>query len=449
MVVNCINFKEKLRFLTKGVFIMNINTLRKEHNLINTFCELAQIPSPSLKEELVADKIIEILRELGVSAKKDDYGNVIAKLAATQGYENTPALLLSAHMDVVGGSEPVNIRLSDCGKYIETDKTRTLGADDKAGAAAILSTIEDIVKENINHGPIEMTFTRDEELGMTGIRNLDTSILEAEYAIIIDGENIGEIETSGAGFTNAYIEVKTFLGGHSGMQIHDTRRVSAIKILSELVNSIPQGVYKKDESGTITSINAGSILGGGAGVYLSEKFKHGLEETEKNEFSEDNILGTICANAPVNVISTQACVSYSIRSSEPDNEEMLINEIKEHISRLNDKYRDLAEINLKTDKHLEPFVKQEDDTLVKIIEKAGKNIGISTKSKSFHAGAETHVFANEKENSYGRKFKPVIISAANLENIHSKNETLEWKSFLTGKNWLKEIIMEFFKNYNL
>ena len=51
--------------------------------LVETFIELAKIPSPSLGEEKVADKIIEILQEENIKAQKDDYGNVYAYIEAT------------------------------------------------------------------------------------------------------------------------------------------------------------------------------------------------------------------------------------------------------------------------------------------------------------------------------------------------------------------------------
>ena len=83
--------------------------------LVETFIELAKIPSPSLGEEKVADKIIEILQEENIKAQKDDYGNVYAHIEAT---DNTKRpLLLSAHMDVVGDDSPVNIVVNgDIGK---------------------------------------------------------------------------------------------------------------------------------------------------------------------------------------------------------------------------------------------------------------------------------------------------------------------------------------------
>ncbi len=111
-----------------------METLRKKYKLIDLFCTLAQIPSPSLREDKVIEKILEIFKENNIEAKKDNYGNIRAKVYAT---DNTKKpLLLSAHMDVVGDDSPVNIKLN--GDIIETDKTRTLGADDKAGVAAAI-----------------------------------------------------------------------------------------------------------------------------------------------------------------------------------------------------------------------------------------------------------------------------------------------------------------------
>lgn len=148
---------------------MNLEELRLKYRLIDLFSTLAEIPSPSKKEFELSEKIIEIFNNAGISSEYDSYNNIIAKLPASEGYESVQPILLSAHMDVVGGSEPVNIRLSQDDKYIETDKTRTLGADDKVGVAAIIDLAISLSSpgSKTKHGPIEMIFTRDEEMGMT------------------------------------------------------------------------------------------------------------------------------------------------------------------------------------------------------------------------------------------------------------------------------------------
>ncbi|OGI18035.1 MAG: hypothetical protein A2255_09300 [Candidatus Melainabacteria bacterium RIFOXYA2_FULL_32_9] len=430
---------------------MNLNELRLSHKLVDLFVKLAEIPSPSRKEGDLSEKILEIFKSNNIDAKYDDYRNIIAKIPASKGYENAPSLLLSAHMDVVGGSEPVNIRLSQDGRYIETDKTRTLGADNKAGVAAILDLAIDMSKTDseITHGPIEITFTRDEEMGMTGIQNLDTSKIHSKYAIIADGEYLGEHDSEGAGFINLYIKVYQGKGGHSGINIDDPTRINAIKVLSELDTRIPQGVYKKDpKRGVITSINAGVNTGGSANTSIAEIVKdvYQLAKDDKpipEKYNSKDILNTINRESALNIINTEAYQTYSIRSSEPENEQELIKYIEKQVDELNSKYSGLIKIEMEAKVHLKPFIKSEDKFLSNVIVKAGQKYNLNCQPGSFHAGAETHILANEKKNAKGEIFIPVIIGLANLENIHSANEKIDWSSFLTGRKWLENIVVNF------
>lgn len=434
---------------------MELRELTKVHNLIKLFVELCEIPSPSLKEEKLSQRILEIFRENSINAEYDSFKNILAKIPASKGYEKVPSLLLSAHMDVVGGSEEVNIMLSDDGKFIETDKTRTLGADNKAGVAAILDLSINLAAphNDILHGPIEITFTRDEEMGMSGAQNLDTSKLNSKYAIICDGETLGELDCEGAGFTNVYIKVHGGKGGHSGINIHDKTRISAIKVLSEIDSQIPQGVYKQDEKGVITSINAGVISGGAVNTYIAEALKevYELGQTQKpipEKFNAKNILDSINKSSALNIISSEAQIAYSLRSSEPENEQELLEKIKNIVEKTNEKYAGLIKIDFKIYKHLKPFVKNADTFLTDIAVKAGEKQNLKIVPSSFHAGAETHVFANEKKNASGESFIPVITGLANLENIHSSDEKIDWQSFLTGRKWLEDIVFTFAESAN-
>lgn len=434
---------------------MEFIELIKLHNLVKLFVELCEIPSPSLKEEKLSQKIMEIFQKNSIKAEYDDFKNIIAKIPASKGYENIPSLLFSAHMDVVGGSEAVNIRLSEDGNFIETDKTRTLGADNKAGVAAIIDLAINLANlaNKILHGPIEITFTRDEEMGMSGVKNLDTSKLNSKYAIICDGETLGELDCEGAGFTNVYIKISGGKGGHSGINIHDKTRISAIKVLCELDSQIPQGVFKQDDKGVITSINAGVICGGAADTYLAEAIKEAYESGKDNKaisekYNAKNILDSINKNSALNIISSEAQIAYSVRSSEPENEQELLEKIRNTVAELNNKYSGLIKIDLEIKTHLKPFVRSADEFLTGVIIQAGEKQNLKVVPSSFHAGAETHVFANEKKNASGEAFIPVIAGLANLENIHSADEKIGWQSFLTGRKWLEEIVSTFAEETN-
>ena len=65
---------------------------------------------------------------------------------------------------------------------------------------------------------------------------------------------------------------------------------------------------------------------------------------------------------------------------------------------------------------------------------------MNSKPTSFHAGAETHVLQNEKLNADGKKFKPMLLGIADIFNMHSPDEQVDWASLIKGRNWIIEII---------
>ena len=404
----------------------------RENKLIDLFCELATIPSPPLKEEKVREKILEIFKENNIEAKTDEIGNVIAKVPATE--ISKKPLLLSAHMDVVGDDSPINLRLN--GNIIETDKTRTLGADDKAGVAvAILLAIELSKNTELKHGGLEIVFTRDEEQTMTGIHNLKMEELESEHVLVMDADGLGQVQISGANYTRLAVYIDALKGGHSGINIDDSTRLNAGKLVAELVNEIPQGVYHKDEYGVVTSINLGVIIGGG--IHTA------IDNIKNSDMKSNQYQDYILEKAVTNVINTKSGAAYSIRSSSRKYEQDLINEVKVIVENFNKKYEGLAVAKMETIEHLPPFEKSADETMINVAKEAGKNLNLDLDISSFHAGAETHIYANEK-NKYGVTFKPVLIGVADIYNMHSANEQIDYVSHLKGY----ELVKEMFKVFN-
>ena len=411
-----------------------MNELRKNYKLIDLFCTLAEIPSPSKKEEKVINKILEIFQQEGINAKTDECGNVHAFIPAT---DNTKkSLLLSSHMDVVGDDSPINIKLN--GNILETDKTRTLGADDKAGVAGAIMLASEIVKDkSIKHGGLEIIFTRDEEQNMTGIHNVKMNEINSEYVLVMDADKLGQVQIAGASYTNLTVKVTALKGGHSGIDIDDKTRLNAAKLIAELVNEIPQGVYKKDEFGVITSINLGVIAGGGIETAINNIKESDMKSNQYQDY--------IIEKAVTNVINTKAGAAYSIRSSNREYENNLINEIKVIVDNFNKKYEGLAVAEVESKMKLPPFEKSNDETLINVAKEAGQNINLQLDISSFHAGAETHIYANNK-NKHGIMLKPTLIGLADVYNMHSADEQIDWKTYLKGYEFLKEFFKVFNKN---
>lgn len=220
------------------------------------FAKINQIPRPSKREE----KMIEYLKTWGEShgldTKVDETGNVIIRKAATPGMENRKTVILQSHMDMVCDklvdyevdfdNDPIKTYID--GEWLTAEGT-TLGADDGIGCAMELALLE---STDIEHGPIECVFTRDEETGLTGAEGMKAGFMSGDYLINLDSEDEGEIFVSCAGGRNTTAkfsflreeapqgsfflraQLKGLVGGHSGDDINK-QRANAIKLLGRFL----------------------------------------------------------------------------------------------------------------------------------------------------------------------------------------------------------------------
>ena len=408
---------------------MQIKDLRQENELLDIFCGLAEIPSPSLHEEGVIEYIESFCKENNINYSLDEYKNVYINVPATN--TSKEPLMLSAHMDVVGDNSPVELELD--GDFIKANN-RTLGSDDKVGVASALLLAKEIINSDLEHGGLEITFTRDEETNMSGIEHVQFDKINSTYVLVCDADKLAQLQISGASYTNAKISVNAFLGGHSGNDIGDKDRLNAAKLIAELINELPQGVFYKDETGVITSCNIGAIIAGGIQNAVSTLVAEGLK-------SQDYIT-EINERASTNIINTDAKATYSIRSASVEKEDELKQLMSSIVDKFNAKYKGLAEAEIKFEIHLPPFEKADDERIEKVHTNACKKLGIKNEISSFHAGAETHIYAH-KTNKYGHKFKPFLLGLADIYNMHSAREKVDYKSFLKGYNIIKETFIEF------
>ncbi|MCQ2095426.1 MAG: aminoacyl-histidine dipeptidase [Bacteroidaceae bacterium] len=210
------------------------------------FDSLTQIPRPSGHTEAVADFLVDFGKRHGAEAWIDQGGNVIMTKGPTKGYENLQTVILQAHMDMVPqktadsthdfAKDPIRTIVD--GEWVRADGT-TLGADDGMGIAFAMAVVAD---ESVEHGPIEVLITRDEETGMFGAAALRPGELKGSYLLNIDSETEGEITVGCAGGmdieasmrykgekadtegTKAFrISISGLLGGHSGIEINEGR----------------------------------------------------------------------------------------------------------------------------------------------------------------------------------------------------------------------------------
>ena len=411
---------------------MSLEELRKENEVLDIFCNLVSIPSPSLKEEKVIEWILDFCAKNNIEGRKDSYGNVYINVPATD--SSKEPIMLSSHMDVVGDDSPVNIYLD--GDFIKA-KDRTLGADDKVGVACALMLAKELSMADFKHGGLEITFTRDEESGMSGVEHVEFDKIKSKYILVCDADKLGQLQISGASYTNAKITVKALKGGHSGIDIGDSTRLNAAKLIAELIAEFPQGAYYTDETGVITSCNIGAIVAGG--------IQNSVASIVENGIKTNDYISEIMKKTSTNIINTLGMASYSIRSASVQKENELKALMQSIVDKFNEKYQGLAEASIEFEIHLLPFEKAEDDRIEKVHTKACEMAGIKNDISSFHAGAETHIYCHNK-NRNGETFMPSLLGLADVYNMHSAAEMVDYKTIIKGYEVIKNTFLVFNEN---
>ena len=223
------------------------------------FAELSRIPRCSKHEAAASQFVVDTARRLGLAATQDRFGNVVVKKPASAGRERAPSICLQGHLDMVCEKSPTTahdfgkdpIDLVRRGNTLMANGT-TLGADNGIAVATNLAIMED---RSLEHGPLELLFTVDEETGLTGAHNLQPGFIESRILLNLDSEEEGalyvgcaggrdtigtwtvEYESAPRGTTPLEVTVSGLRGGHSGLEI-DKGRGNALKIIGRVVHAL-------------------------------------------------------------------------------------------------------------------------------------------------------------------------------------------------------------------
>lgn len=220
------------------------------------FGAIARIPRGSKNEAAIARFVMNTAKRLGLGAKQDSYGNVVVKKPASAGRERVRSIALQGHLDMVceKNADKVHdftkdpIEIVRKGNVLMANGT-TLGADNGIAVATYLAIMEG---KSLEHGPLELLFTIDEETGLTGASNLSSDLLESKTLMNLDSEEEGALYVGCSGGKNTVgtwkldladapaqssalqLKVAGLRGGHSGLEI-DKGRGNAIKILNRVL----------------------------------------------------------------------------------------------------------------------------------------------------------------------------------------------------------------------
>ncbi len=201
-------------------------------------CESSESYPSTDKQLVLLRDLAEEMRALGLEdVSTDKYGYTMGTIPATKGFEGAPTIGFVAHVDTSPDMSGANVRARVLENYqggdielgngvtmrvadfpelsqfightlIHTDGTTLLGADDKAGIAEIMTAAQHLMAHpEIEHGPIRIGFTPDEEIGR-GVDFFDVKAFGADFAYTMDGSFEGELEYENFNAASAKIDIQ-------------------------------------------------------------------------------------------------------------------------------------------------------------------------------------------------------------------------------------------------
>ncbi|MCP4150851.1 MAG: M20/M25/M40 family metallo-hydrolase [bacterium] len=220
--------------------------------MVKQFMEMVQIDSESGEEAQYIDYLLKEFEKLGAEAVKDSYGNLIAKLPA-KGCENKEPILLSCHADTVKPGKGIEPIIKD--GVIRSKGETILAADDKAGIAEMLEALR--IAEV--HPPVEVAISRQEEVGLHGVKNMDYSLISAKKGFLLDNDTLDTIVIGGPSYFAIDVDIKG-RAAHAGME--PEKGINAILAAAKAIAALKLGRLDNETTANVGVINGGLIRNG-------------------------------------------------------------------------------------------------------------------------------------------------------------------------------------------
>lgn len=348
-----------------------------KQRMLAEFLDLLRIRCSSKAEREIGDLLKERLSQLGLSVFEDQAGsefggacgNIIGYLAGTAAGKS---IMLSAHMDCVepcAGVEPV---VQD--GVIKSAGNTILGADDKAGVAAILEGLRVVIENKLPHSGIQVIFTVSEEAGLDGSKHIRRSDLKASLGYALDsGGAPGHIITKAPGQNSIDVVIygKT---AHAGVAPEEG--VNAIVMAGKALAELRQGRIDHE-----TTANVGLIFGGQATNIVPDRVELKCEARSRDigklAAQTDHMKGTFERVAAQNGGRAQVEVHHAY----------------------------------------DPFALADDSPVVALAVKAAVNIGMKAVLQATGGGSDANYF-----NFYG---VPTAVLGVGMSKVHTAEEFIK------------------------
>ena len=252
--------------------------------LTRTLVELIGIDSPTGEEDAIDAHLAARLAGLGAAVRHDDYGNLVARIPGSKGRAGEPPVMLSAHMDTVEPGRGIKASLDADGDTLRSDGRTILGGDCKAGLAIVLEGVAAALESGAARRPVEVVFSRAEEGGLNGARNLDFGLVQSRRGIVFDGEGPVSRICVGAPAQNV-VECRIHgIAAHAGLEPENG--LSALRVAAYILTRLPLGRIDAE-----TTANIGALQGGRKRNIIPEEAYLDGELRSRDQGKLDNYSG--------------------------------------------------------------------------------------------------------------------------------------------------------------
>ncbi len=247
----------------------------------------ATLPS-NLPEDLDRRDEIPVIGLLAHMDTSPDVSGENVRPVVHRNYRGGDIVLPGDRSQVIRANENPALQLAVGSDIITSDGTTLLGADNKAGIAAIMTALQHLVRDPVlyRHGDIRIAFTIDEEIG-SGISHFDIERFGADVAYTIDGGTTGEI-------SNETFNAKTAIVRVRGRDIHPGYAkdimVNSIRILSEFISRLPRDISPERTAGREGYIHPNNLTGS---TFHSEVRMLLRDFADEGMYEKESILRTI------------------------------------------------------------------------------------------------------------------------------------------------------------
>ncbi|MEK5027176.1 MULTISPECIES: M20/M25/M40 family metallo-hydrolase [unclassified Paenibacillus] len=368
-----------------------------QDRLIQEFMELVRIDSETRNERQIADVLKEKFSALGLTAIEDDSqertghgaGNLFVTWPADNGAA-APKLLFTCHMDTVVPGQNIKPTLGEDG-WITSDGSTILGADDKAGLAALFEAIRVIQEQGVAHGQIQFVITAGEESGLLGARAMDPKLLDADMGFALDSNGeVGAIAVAAP--SQAKVTMQIFgKSAHAGVNPEDG--ISAIQVASKAISAMKLGRIDNE-----TTANIGKFAGGG----------------------------------PTNVVCDHVQLDAEARSIVQEKVDRQVASMREALETTVREHG--AECEFRSEIIYPAFSFNEHDPVVVLADRAITSLGLKTRLFPSGGGSDANVFNGLKV--------PTVNLAIGYEHIHTTKERIKAEDIVKAAELVVAIVKE-------